>query len=472
METHETILVSNPPHKEHIALFSIPWFKKWGSLIVLSLALAIIIIDTTILNVSLRTIINDLHTDIQSIQWVITAYTLMLAAFTITGGRIGDLFGRKKMFVVGAVIFAVGSFITSISTSVGMMIGGESIIEGIGAALMLPATASLLVANFKGKDRAIAFGVWGSVAGASGPIGSILGGWLTVAYSWRWAFRINVFIAVILVIGSIIIKESHERSEKPSLDLVGVFLSAMGMLSIVYGLIESSEFGWWASKKDFVFFDKVISPFGLSPILFFIAYGLLIIGYFFLWENYREKSGKTPLVSLKLFANHAFALGTLITAIISMGLLGFSFMFPVFWQAVLKLDPLQTGVAMVPMSITMFIVSPLSALLGHKLGMRILIQVGLLLTMIAIALMAFTLGPNITPWNMVPALVIFGVGLGAVMAQISNLTLSAVSVQQAGEASGVNNTLRQVGATLGVAIIGSVLLLNITNNLQTGVQNS
>jgi MFS family permease len=155
------------------------FFHKWGSLLVLSLALAIILIDATLLNVSLKAIIGDLHTDIQKVQWVITAYSLTLAALTITGGRLGDLFGRKRMFMFGAVLFGVGSFIASISTSVPMLIVGESIVEGIGAALMMPATASLLVSKFRGRDRAIAFGVWGGVAGASTAIGPLLGGWLT-----------------------------------------------------------------------------------------------------------------------------------------------------------------------------------------------------------------------------------------------------------------------------------------------------
>src|SRR4051812_27480719 len=167
------------------------FFRKWGGLLVLSLALAIIIIDTTILNVSLKNIIGDLHTDIQSIQWVITIYALILAAFTITGGRLGDLFGRKKMFLLGAIIFAVGSFIASISHHITPLLIGEAIIEGFGASLMMPATASLLVSNFQGRDRAIAFGVWGGVASAAAALGPIVGGFLTSHYSWRWAFRIN-----------------------------------------------------------------------------------------------------------------------------------------------------------------------------------------------------------------------------------------------------------------------------------------
>src|SRR5437763_1846108 len=179
---------------------------KWGSLLVLSLALAIIIIDTTLLNVSLETLIRELHTTLQSLQWVISAYSLTLAALTVTGGRLGDIFGRKRMFMLGAFLFAVGSFIASISRSVPTLIAGESIIEGIGAAMMMPATASLLVAKYRGHDRALAFGVWGGVAAAASAIGPILGGFLTTHFSWRWGFRINVFVVAILLAGSVIIE--------------------------------------------------------------------------------------------------------------------------------------------------------------------------------------------------------------------------------------------------------------------------
>ncbi len=235
------------------------FIKKWGPLGVLSLALAIVVIDTTLLNVSLATIIRDLHTDIQSMQWVITAYALMLAAFTIFGGKLGDIFGRKKMFVVGAIIFAIGSFVASISPNVGILILGESIIEGIGAALMLPATSSLLISTFKGRERGIAFGVWGGVAAAASAVGPILGGYLTTNFSWRWGFRINVFVVIILVLGAFMIKESSDPAEKnDQLDEGGIILSSVGLLAIVFGIIESSRLGWINAKETFVFFGHAI----------------------------------------------------------------------------------------------------------------------------------------------------------------------------------------------------------------------
>src|SRR5438105_8328216 len=207
------------PHK--------PTLRKWGNLMMLSLALAIIIVDSTLLNVSLSTLVRELHTNLQSLQWVISAYALMLAALTVTGGRMGHLFGRKRMFKLGAVIFVLGAVVASISHSVAVLLLGESIIEGIGAALMMPATASLLVAKYRGHERAIAFGIWGGVAAAASAIGPILGGFLTTHYSWRWGFRINVVVCAVLLIGSKVVGDNQERQWK-YIDCLGVLLSSLG----------------------------------------------------------------------------------------------------------------------------------------------------------------------------------------------------------------------------------------------------
>lgn len=448
------------------------WLRKWGSLIVLGLALAIIIIDTTLLNVSLSTIIREFNTDIQSIQWVITAYSLTLAALTITGGRIGDLFGRKRMFVVGAIIFAIGSFITSISQNVPQMIAGESLIEGVGAALMMPATASLLVANFKGRDRAVAFGIWGGIAGAASAIGPILGGYLTSNFSWRWGFRINVFVVILLVLGSFLIHESRDVEEKPKIDFLGVFLSAVGLLSIVFGIIEASTYGWWKAKQDFNLFGHTLSLGGYSFVPFAVAFGIIILGLFLLWERFVERKGNTPLVSVKLFLNKTFSVGVFTTMIVSLGQVGLIFALPVFLQSVLGLDALHTGIALLPLSLSLLVVGPLSAFISHRIPPKYIIMAGLLLNAVAMFVLRASLGVDISTWNMAPGLILYGAGMGMVMAQISNLTLSSVSVQQAGEASGVNNTLRQVGSSLGTSIIGAVMLTVLTSNLALGIKLS
>ena len=446
---------------------------KWIALVVLSLALAIIVIDTTLLNVSISTIIKDLHTDIQSIQWVISGYSLTLAALTITGGRFGDLFGRKKMFVLGAIIFAIGSFITSISHTIPTMIMGEAIIEGIGAALMMPATSSLLVATFKGRERAIAFGVWGAIAAASAALGPVLGGYLATNYSWRWGFRINVVVAALLVIGSFIIKESRDTEEKQMIDWMGILLSSLGLLSFVFGIIEASTYGWWKAKAIFVSFGHSFSFFsGLSIVPFAIALGVIILGLFMAWENYTASKGNTPLVSVGIFANKQFSSGIITTAVLSLGQAGLFFSLPVFFQSVTGLDAYHTGLALLPMPLALLVAAPLSAFLSNKFTPRAFIQTGMVIGVVAYIYLWKVLTVDSTSLSLAPALVLYGAGMGMVMSQITNLTLSAVSVQEAGEASGINNTARQLGSTLGSAILGAVLLTSLSSHLTTGITTS
>lgn len=449
------------------------FIKKWGGLFVLSLALAIIIIDTTLLNVSLRNIIADLNTDIQSVQWVITTYALTLAAFTITGGRLGDLFGRKKMFMLGATLFALGSFLASISHSVGVLLIGESIIEGVGAAMMMPATASLLLANFRGRERAIAFAIWGSVAGAASAVGPILGGWLTSSYSWRWGFRINIFVVIILLIGAaLFIRESRDQEEKIELDLVGVGLSAIGLLFLVFGIIESADYGWWWAKKAFEFSGHNYSLGGLSVTPVAIGIGVILLCLFVLWERYVESQGHTPLVSLGLFRNRQFTSGTATTAVLTLSLTGLIFALPIYFQAVEGRDAFHTGLALLPLSIALFVSSPASLVLSKKFRPKHIIQFGLIINTIAFAVIRAGILPEGSGLMLNFGLILFGVGMGMVQSQINNLTLSAVSVQQGGEASGVSNTFRQVGSSFGSAIIGAVLLASLATNLVAGVRDS
>jgi EmrB/QacA subfamily drug resistance transporter len=449
-----------------------PSWRKWALLGVLSLGLAIVVIDNTLLNVSLSVIIKDLHTDLQSLQWVITAYALVLAAFTITGGRLGDLYGRKKMFMLGAIIFAVGSFIASISHAVPILLLGESIIEGFGAALMMPATASLVVANFSGKDRATAFGVWGGVAGASSAIGPLLGGYLTSHYSWRWGFRINVFVAAIVIIGSLLLLKESRDEGKPTLDWWGVILSSLGLLAVTFGVVESSTLGWWKAVQPLNIFGHALTLGNYSIVPLTILIGIIILVLFFWWENIVEKSGKSPLVSLKLMENQQFTSGAIVTAILTLGLTGQLFALPIFLQTVQNLDAFHTGLVLLPLSLALLLIAPLSGVLSKKITPKYLIMASLTIDIIASFILRATISVNVPLSHLIPGLALYGFGMGLVFPPISNLVLSAVPVEMAGEASGVNNTLRQVGATLGAAIIGAAILTSLTGHLVKGVEAS
>ncbi len=475
MNIDSNILKAEPASKAQAEGSSEPearGFMKWLPLLAMSLALMIIILDTTILNVTLRTIIVDLHTTLQKIQWVITAYSLMLAAFTITGGRLGDLFGRKKMFILGAIIFAVGSFMTSIARGVGFMILGEAIVEGIGACLMLPATLSLLRSNYKGRDMQVAFGIWGGIVAGAAALGPVIGGWFTTNYSWRWAFRVNVFVAAVLVVASVFIKEYRDKEENPTIDFVGIILSALGMLSMVFGFIQASVYGWWRPAAPLTIFNHAVSLGGISATPLFIVLGAIILGIFFVWESHVEKTGKTPLVSTRLFRNKTFITGTGVSSILAMGQAGLSFSIPVYLQSVLKLNPIQTGVAMIPMTAVILIGAPFSAWLSKYVSPKHIIQIGIILDAVGFILLRQSLRVGASQWAMAPGFALFGLGLGFMFAQASNLTLSAVSVEQSGEASGVTNTVRSLGQTLGSAVLGAILLSSLATNISSGIQNS
>ncbi|MBN2167736.1 MAG: MFS transporter [Actinobacteria bacterium] len=445
--------------------------RKWAPLFILSLSLAIILIDVTLLNVALATIIQDFNTTIQKIQWVITAYSLTIAALMITGGRLGDLYGRKKMFMLGAFTFAVGSLICSISGNVATMIIGESVIEGIGAALMMPATLSLLVTTYRGRDRSIAFGIWGGVAGAAMAIGPLLGGWITTNYSWRWAFRINVIVAAVLLAGAVFIKESREKEERGELDWFGVILSSAGMFFLVYGVIESSTYGWITANKPFSLFGWM--TFGtVSVCLYSMTLGIVILAGFFLWEKRLERCSHTPLVSLRLFRNMQFVSGASITGIVSLGQAGLVFSLPVFFQAVRGYDAFHTGLALLPLSVGSLVAAPLGGIWGNKGGNKIPVQAGLMILIAGYAWALLVWNVNSTAAVFIPSLFLVGAGIGMMMGPANNLTLSAVSVEQSGEAAGVNNTFRQLGMTLGTAIIGAVIVASIASSMISGIKES
>lgn len=446
--------------------------RKWLPLLVLSSALMIIIIDTTVLNVSIRNMIADLATNVQGIQWVISAYSLTLAALTVTGGRLGDLFGRKKMFMLGAVLFAVGSFVTSIAPNIGWLIIGNAIIEGIGAALMMPATSSLLLNNYQGKDRALAFAIWGATAASAAAIGPIVGGYLTTNYSWRWAFRINLVVVALLLYGARYLHEARDRDEKKEIDVMGILLSSTGLVAIVYGLIESSTYGWFKATRDFTLFGNLFQPLGLSITPLAIVAGLVLLAGFIAYEKQHEAKGHTPLVSLSLFKNMQFSAGAITTAMLAMGQSGLIFAIPIFYQSVKSYDALHTGLGLLPMSIAVMMGAPLALKLTKKLTPKHVIQLGFVISACGVLYLYLMLNQSSTVWSLAPGLLLYGFGMGFGFSQLGNLTLSAVSLEQSGEASGVNNTLRQVGASFGSAVVGAALLATISSQIVTNIQNN
>jgi EmrB/QacA subfamily drug resistance transporter len=448
-------------------------FKKWAPLMVMALALFIVVLDTTIINVSIKAIIQDLHSNLKAIQWVITGYSLVIAAFTITGGRLGDIFGRKKMFLIGAVIFAIGSLMASQAHSSAFLMLSVSLIEASGAALMLPATASLLVSTYRGKDRAIAFGVYGAIAGAAATIGPIVGGWLTTNYSWRWNYLINPVVVLLILAGATLVKEAHERSpHRP--DVFSVVLSALGLGGLVYGIIESSTYGWVKTKENYEIFGQTYHLMGISITTYSLIFGVIFLTLFLLRQATLESRGKVPLVSTGLLKNREFTAGTTVLAVSVLGQFGLIFALPIFLQGLLGKDAFHSGIAVLPLSLAILVGSPAAGVLAGKANVpqRYLIQLGLVLALIGGILLRMEVSATSTATTFIPGMVAFGLGFGLLISQLANLTLSAVSVQMAGEASGVNNTFRQIGTSMGQALIGALLISALTTQLSHDVSAS
>lgn len=448
--------------------------RKWLPLAVIVLALFIIVLDTTIINVSMKAIIGDLHTNLKAVQWVITGYSLMLAAFTITGGRLGDIFGRKRMFMAGALVFGLGSLLASRAHSQPELLTSVVLVEGSGAAMMMPSTAALILAEYRGKDRAIAFGMFGAVAGMAATIGPLLGGFLTTNYSWRWNYLINPIVVVVLLTGAtFLLHESRERSRHMP-DILSILLSALGLGGVVYGIIESSTYGWIQAKLPYEIFSRHYHLAGISITVYTMVVGLLfLVG--FLWRQADlQRRGKVPLVSLMIFRNRQFMAGTLVTAIVAMTQFGLIFILPVFTQGMLGKDAFHTGLVILPFSLSVLVAGPLSGILVGKFNVapKLMIQIGLLFSVVGAIIMRSEFSVTAGAHSIIPGMVLFAFGFGLAFSQLANLTLSAVSVQQAGEASGLNNTFRQVGTSLGQALIGALLISSLATQLNKDVSAS
>jgi MFS family permease len=474
-------------------------FRKWLPMGIIALSIAIIVIDGTVLNVSQKSIINDLGTDLKTIQWAFTSYSLVIAALTIFGGRLGDLYGRKKMFKLGAILFAIGSFLTTISPNVGVLLLGWSLIEGVGAALMTPAASALLVSNYEGRDRGTAFAIFGATAGGASAFGPIIGGFLAkygtnissalaslfsfnstisnyfAGFSgWRWAFGINVIIVLLLLIGSRFLKDFHTKTEhKINLDLPGVVLSSVGLTAMVYGIIESSTYGWFTAKKAYEMFGSSYDLAGLSITPYLLLVGLISLVAFIFWELRVEKMGKEPMIRVEIFNNPTFSFGILTLTTLFGGFTGIiTYGVVFFFLTVLQFDSLGAGLALIPLSIMVFIMAPLSAKFSPKFGGKNIVQFGIALTLIGTALMYTEFSPDATVWTFIPSLVIFGMGFGMMMAQINNLILSSVDVKLAGVASGINGTIREVGRSFGTALIGAAFISTLGSTLKDNLNSN
>jgi MFS family permease len=447
--------------------------SKWTVLIALSLAMFILVIDTTIMNVSISTLIADFDTTVTTVQGVITMYALVMAAFMITGGKLGDIWGRLRTFRRGLVVYGIGSLITALSPTIGVLFFGWSILEGLGAVLVMPALQTLVTSNYDGADRALAYGVIGGVVASGLALGPIIGGWLTTAYTWRLAFAAEVII-VILVLGlSRQIQDAPLASgERPTLDLTGTVLSALGMASIVYGILLAGTYGWWTARTAFYIGTVQFNPFGLSPTPIFIGIGLFILLLFLGWERRLITAGQEPLVHISLLRQRTFTSGMSIQIVQTTIMGGVLFAMSLFFQIALGLNAMQTGFLYLPLSIPLLIASLTGARLAVKVPPRRIIQSGLIGTIAGLLLIIAALDIGVTGLEISIGFALLGIGVGLMGSQIMNLSLSIVSPERTSEAAALMSTSQNLGMSLGTALLGAMLLAGLAVSAVVMIEES
>ena len=353
--------------------------KKWRVIIALASAQFVMVLDGTVMNVSINEVVQDLDTTVTKMQLAITLYTLTMASLMMVGGKIGDVIGRRRAFRIGLVIFATGAGITAAAPNITILMIGWSVLEGVGAALMIPAIAALIAGNYKGRDRAAAYGVIGGIAGAAAASGPIIGGYVSTEFSWRYVFGAEVFIMAGLLLASVVIKEAPFQGDKrPKLDGVGAALSISGLAIAVLGVVQSTDWGWIYPKGALSIGGTEITPFGFSVVPFLILAGIVLLGFFVLWEQRMTRLDRDPLIRLEMLKIPQLRAGLSMFTAMFMVLAGTFFVLPLYLEIVLGKDPLQTGIQILPLSIGLFVVALGASRLSSRFSPKRIVRVGLL----------------------------------------------------------------------------------------------
>ncbi len=439
--------------------------KGWLALVALATAQFVMVLDQSVMNVSISALVKDFDTTVTTIQAVITLYCLVMAMLMLTGAKIGDIIGRRRAFVIGLIIYACGSAVTAASRSVAVLALGWSVLEGIGASLVLPALAALIAGNFEGARRKVAYAIIGGVAGAGIAVGPILGGWATTNVTWRIVFVGEVILVVFILIMTPKVSDATRPGPAPKLDVVGSVLSAAGLGIFVFGVLESSTWGWLKPK------NSPITIFGFSLTVFVMAAGAVFIWGFVTWQRHREAIERDPLVHLSLARVPPVRSGLIGLFSQNLILMGIFFVIPLYLQLVLGLSALETGLKMLPVSITMLLTSAVGARLSRRFPVRSIVRSGLVVTIAGALILLSTIKPTLSNAGFAVGMGVLGVGMGLLVSQLGNVVQSSVEESGRSEAGGLQYTGQQLGSSLGVALIGAIVLMGLTSTFISNVQH-
>jgi EmrB/QacA subfamily drug resistance transporter len=422
-------------------------------------------LDSSVMNVSIATVAKDVGTTVTGIQGAITAYTLVMAMLMITGAKVGAIIGRKRAFAIGCVIYGIGSFTTSIAPNLPVLLLGWSFLEGVGAALILPAIVALVAGNFPVERRPAAYGMVAAAGAIAVAVGPLIGGFCTTYFSWRWVFAGEVVIVLIILVMTRKIAEAPSE-KKPKLDFVGAGLSALGLGMLVFGVLRSSEWGWIEPKTGGP------SWAGLSPTVWLVLGGLFVIWVFFRWEERQESLGKEPLVRPGMLRNKQLSGGLTMFFFQYLVQAGFFFVVPLFLSVCLGLSALATGARLLPLSVTLLAAAIGIPKLFPNVSPRLVVRGGLLALLLGTVVLLAGLDADAGPEVVFVPMLLVGLGIGALASQLGGITVSAVPDDESPEVGGIQNTMTNLGASLGTALAGSLMIAAVSSAFLTNIAQS
>ena len=420
--------------------------RKWWTLASVAFALFMIMLDNTVVNVALPSIRRDLGISLSSLEWVVSGYALSFAVLMLTGGKLADMFGRRRIFVIGLLVFALASLACGLATGAAFLIVAR-VVQGVGAAFMLPATLSIITATFPPKERGTALGIWAGVSAVALAIGPLVGGLIAEHIGWNWIFYINVPVGLLGVVAALlVIRESKDTSHEQRLDAPGLITSGLAFFAVVFALIESSRYGW-----------------GSAAIIGLFALAVVAIGMFVVVESRQ----RLPMFDLGLFRNGTLVGANIVALLVTLAMFGVFFFISLYMQNVRGYSAVEAGATFLPMTLLIIVLAPVAGRFSDRLGSRGLMSGGMTLTGVSLLLFA-RLEPHSSFWVIFPALLVGGAGMALVMTPMTAAAMSAVPIDKAGVGSGMLNTFRQVGGALGIATMGAILSNRQTAQLHAG----
>jgi EmrB/QacA subfamily drug resistance transporter len=438
-----------------------------STLVLLTLASGqfLMTLDSSVMNVSIATVAEDVGTTVTGIQGAITAYTLVMAALMITGGKVGALIGRKRAFMIGCVIYGAGSLTTALAPSLPVLLFGWSFLEGVGAALIMPAIVALVAGNFPVERRAAAYGLVAAAGATAVAVGPLIGGFATTYFSWRWVFAGEVVIVLAILVLARRVDDSPPLT-RPRIDLVGAVLSAAGLGLFVFGVLRSGVWGWISPKSG--------APewFGLSPVVWLILAGLLVIWAFFRWQARLEAHGREPLVRPAMLQSPQLTGGLTMFFFQYLVQAGVFFVVPLFLSVALGLSALDTGVRLLPLSFALLLTAIGIPRFFPRIRPRLVVRLGLFSMLLGTVVLLAGLSPDAGPEIVLMPMLLIGLGIGALASQLGAVTVSAVPDKESAEVGGLQNTVTNLGASIGTALAGSLLIASLTSSFIGNIQAS